>query len=176
MALSHQFIWSSTSLMLCFIFSGGRSLAWPTMAGSQKKTTTSIFLPFVIEPNIYIMYITTEYLSTLLMTVDDSYRTEKVVPLLKIFTNSRSTTLLDAEAPIPLLWIWYTGWVGRCPSFSILDGPGPEGWAAASGGVPGFVPSSLAFISVMGFSGTGAPPGFALWDDLALKIIHIITV
>lgn len=40
MALSHQFIWSSTSLMLCFIFSGGRSLDWPTMAGRHIKRFT----------------------------------------------------------------------------------------------------------------------------------------
>lgn len=35
MALSHQFIWSSTNLILCFIFSGGRSLDWPTIAESH---------------------------------------------------------------------------------------------------------------------------------------------
>lgn len=44
MALSHQFIWSSTSLMLCFIFSGGRSLDWPTIAESQIKYSRSTFL------------------------------------------------------------------------------------------------------------------------------------
>lgn len=38
MALSHQFIWSSTSLMLCFMRSGGRSLAWPTTAGWREET------------------------------------------------------------------------------------------------------------------------------------------
>lgn len=37
MALSHQFIWSSTSLMLCFMRSGGRSLAWPTTAGWEEE-------------------------------------------------------------------------------------------------------------------------------------------
>lgn len=37
MALSHQFIWSSTNLMLCFMRSGGSSLAWPTTAGDRRK-------------------------------------------------------------------------------------------------------------------------------------------
>lgn len=37
MALSHQFIWSSTNLMLCFMRSGGSSLAWPTTAGDEES-------------------------------------------------------------------------------------------------------------------------------------------
>lgn len=36
MALSHQFIWSSTNLMLCFMRSGGSSLAWPTTAADKS--------------------------------------------------------------------------------------------------------------------------------------------
>lgn len=40
MALSHQFIWSSTNLMLCFMRSGGSSLAWPTTAGDRRKKDT----------------------------------------------------------------------------------------------------------------------------------------
>lgn len=49
-ALSHQFIWSSTSLMLCFIFSGGRSLDWPTMAESHMKRSVFTLLTCAIRP------------------------------------------------------------------------------------------------------------------------------
>lgn len=45
MALSHQFIWSSTNLMLCFIFSGGTSLDWPTMAvGHMQRFDISLWV------------------------------------------------------------------------------------------------------------------------------------
>lgn len=116
--------------------------------------------------NLALMCIKVQHLSTLTnISSRKSYLSE-------IYNNSRSTALLEAEAPIPLFWIWYTGWVGRCPSFSILEGPGPEGWAATSGGVPGFIPSSLAFISMMGFSGAGAPPTCALCGGFALKRIQ----
>lgn len=94
----------------------------------------------------------------------------------KVLRDSRSTTLLDAEEPIPLFWIWYTGCVGRCPSFSNLEGPGAEDCAAVSGGVPGFGPSSLAFMSMMGFSGTDVALPWPLCDGLALKRIQYVQI
>lgn len=53
-ALSHQFIWSSTSFMLCFIFSGGRSLDWPSMAGNNVNNF-KISLAFSRSHNLYPM-------------------------------------------------------------------------------------------------------------------------
>lgn len=106
MALSHQFIWSSTSLILCFMRSGGSSLAWPT-TGSMAA---------------------------------------------------------GAAVPMPRFWIWYTGCVGLCPSFSPLGGAGAAGGGGAvPSGVEAFAaatgpfPSSRGFMRTMGFSsGAGA--------------------
>lgn len=47
MALSHQFIWSSTSLMLCFMRSGGSSLAWPTTAADRESRRQDVVRPRV---------------------------------------------------------------------------------------------------------------------------------
>lgn len=77
--------------------------------------------------------------------------------------HSRSMAA-GAAVPMPRFWIWYTGCVGRCPSFSPLGGVG----AAGGGGVvpsgveagveaAGPFPSSRGFMRTMGFSrGAGA--------------------
>lgn len=77
--------------------------------------------------------------------------------------NSRSMTV-GAAVPMPRFWIWYTGCVGLCPSFSPLGGAGAAGGGAAvPSGVETFVvaagpfPSSRGFMRTMGFSrGAGA--------------------
>lgn len=71
---------------------------------------------------------------------------------------------VGAAVPMPRFWIWYTGCVGLCPSFSPLGGAGAAG---GGGAVPSGVeapvpatgpfPSSLGFMRTMGFSrGAGA--------------------
>ena len=64
-----------------------------------------------------------------------------------------------AAVPMPRFWIWYTGCVGLCPSFSPLGGAGAAG---GGGAVPSGVealavaagpfPSSRGFMRTMGFS------------------------
>lgn len=162
MALSHQFIWSSTSLMLCFIFSGGRSLVWPITAVSHMNVCQMYISSQFYNPLKYICALRGVFV---IMTAAD-YNSRNNCCMCEINVNSRSTALLDAAAPIPRFWIWYTGWVGRWPSLSSLEGPEPEGRGATSRGVPGFPPSSLALISMIGFSRAGAPLTGTFWDGL----------
>jgi hypothetical protein len=78
---------------------------------------------------------------------------------------------VGAAVPMPRFWIWYTGWVGLCPSFSPLGGAGAAG---GGGTVPSGVealavaagpfPSSRGFMRTMGFSrgaGVGGAAGAA---------------
>lgn len=136
MALSHQFIWSSTNLMLCFMRSGGSSLAWPTTAGNKAgvRGCSEGLCEGLPAPNQILFS-----------------------------PNSRSITA-GAAVPMPRFWIWYTGCVGLCPSFSPL---GSTGAAGGGGVVPsgaeafvaaaGPLPSSRGFMRTMGFSrGAGA--------------------
>lgn len=73
--------------------------------------------------------------------------------------------------PMPRFWIWYTGCVGLCPSFSPLGGAGvvggggvvPSGVEAVDEAAGPF-PSSRGFIRTMGFSsgaGAGGAAGVA---------------
>lgn len=138
MALSHQFIWSSTNLMLCFMRSGGSSLAWPTTAAGERKQEAEDLVRLCAK-------------GCRLPT-----RSHPA-------PNSRSMAA-GAAVPMPRFWIWYTGCVGLCPSFSPLGGTGAAG---GGGAVPSGVevlvvaagpfPSSRGFMSTMGFSkGAGA--------------------
>lgn len=135
MALSHQFIWSSTNLMLCFMRSGGSSLAWPTTARNTKQEAED--------------------------TVRNCVRGSSSRVLLSPYSRS---TAAGAAVPMPRFWIWYTGCVGLCPSFSPLGGTGATGGGGAvPSGVEAFVaaagpfPSSRGFMRTMGFSrGAGA--------------------
>lgn len=77
--------------------------------------------------------------------------------------NSRSMAA-GVAVPMPRFWIWYTGCVGLCPSFSPLGGVGAAGGAGAvPSGVEAVVaaagpfPSSRGFMRTIGFSrGAGA--------------------
>lgn len=91
-----------------------------------------------------------------------------------MFENDwRSTAPPDAAEPMPLFWIWYTGWVGRCPSLSILTVPAPEAEGGMSAGFPGFPPSSLVLMSMIGFSKDGGPLAGALGLDWNQNQVYI---
>lgn len=144
--------------MLCFIFSGGRSFVWPITAASGTLRQTLIMKLVIRYAGIH---------KDELAQVYDRTRS----PIMRVLwltvkstseNNSRSTAQVDAAEAIPRFWIWYTGCVGRWPSLSSFAAPEPEtGGAAASCVVPGLPPSSLAFISIIGFS-NGAPLTAAL--------------
>lgn len=141
MALSHQFIWSSTSLILCFMRSGGSSLAWPTTAGDRRKQETQDVVGLCER-------IPTFWCGSHQIPPGPDLR----------------SMAAGAAVPMPRFWIWYTGCVGLCPSFSPLGGAGAAGGGGAvPSGVEAFAaatgpfPSSRGFMRTMGFSsGAGA--------------------